>query len=327
MENVDLILPLAVFLATVVLVITVSRGVLGGRDVLRKRLERYTSDAEPHWASPVEAGSRSILRQRQLSRFQVVQSVLSGSSYAERVAAELEAAAVPLRVGEYLLLRLVCAAILMLPVPILGIWPPVALPLGLAGFFAPRVQIARRKQQRLKQFNDSLVDALTMMSNALRSGSSFLQAIDMVSRELTPPLSEEFGRVVAEVGIGTGVDVALTNLSRRVRSYDLYLTVTAIQIQRQTGGNLAEVLSNIAYTIRERIKLLRQVEVLTAQERMSGLVVGLLPIVALVGFSIISPGYTKPFIETEIGHYMLAAAFVLEVVGFVAMNRLSKIDV
>src|SRR5205823_3967147 len=111
----------------------------------------------------------------------------------------------------------------------------------------------------------------------------------LVAQELTPPLTVEFTRTIAEINVGTTVEEALLNLTRRVKSYDLYLTVTAVLVQRETGGNLAEVLDNIAYTIRERIRLLRQVQVLTAQERMGSYVVGALPVGALIGFSFLSP--------------------------------------
>jgi len=192
---------------------------------------------------------------------------------------------------------------------------------------APRFYVSQRQSQRLQKFNDSLVDALTMMSNALKSGSSFLQSLDLVSRELAPPLSEEFARVVAEVSIGTPVEEALLNLSRRVKSYDLYLTVTAMLVQRETGGNLAEVLENISYTIRERVRLLRQVQVLTAQERMGSYVVGALPVGALIGFSVLSPGYTDIFFKSTVGYAMLGATVALQVIGFMIMKAVAKIDV
>jgi tight adherence protein B len=194
------------------------------------------------------------------------------------------------------------------------------LPVGLFGFFLRRFWVSRRKQQRLAKFNETRVDAL-------KSGSSFLQALDLVSRELIPPWSEEFARVVAEIGIGTPVDDGLLARSRRVPSYDLYLTVTATLVQRQTGGNLAEVLQSISHTIRERFRLLRQVQVLMAQERISAIVVAALPVVGLIGISLISPSYMKPKFEIFTGHVMFGAAFAFEVVGFVAMGQVAKIDV
>ncbi len=275
----------------------------------------------------VRTSTTTILRQKELSRFSFVQSVLSGSTQAESIAIELAEANIPLRVGEYLILRALCAAVLLIPIPVIGLPLPLAVPMGLFGFFLPKFYVSRRKNQRLDKFNESLVDALIMMANALKSGSSFLQALDLVSRELTPPLSEEFARVVQEIGIGTPVDDALVSLGTRVPSYDLYLTVTAMLVQRQTGGNLAEVLSSISHTIRERFRLLRQVQVLTAQERMSAIVVAALPIVGLIGFSVLSPSYTKPLFETTTGHIMLAGALGLEIVGFFVMGQVSKIDV
>jgi tight adherence protein B len=328
MEVLPLLTPLVVFLATVELALAAFTLTNGDQRVLRQRLAGYSPTSGPSSIVPDrEDGNRTILRERQFSRVGVVQAVLDRSSYADRLATELEGAAMPLRVGEYLFLRAACALVLMIPVAIFGVWWPLAIPLALIGFHVPKLYVGRRRQQRLVRFNDSLVDALTMMANALKSGSSFLQAVDLVGRELPPPLSEEFGRVVTEISIGTQVDDLLDHLSKRVPSYDLYLTVTAMQVQRQTGGNLAELLENISYTIRERIRLLRQVQVLTAQERMSAIVVGMLPVVALVGFSLLSPGYIQPFVNSQVGRILLGGAFAFQVVGFVVMNRLAKIDV
>jgi tight adherence protein B len=326
MDPTSLALPILVAMLTIALVILLLRGASGVDGEVQARLATYerVGDETPYaHRQPVT----NVLRQRELSRFSVVQSALRGSSRAEHIAQELAEAGVPLRVGEYLILRCSVAILLALPVLVVGAPLPLMLPLGLFGFFLPKFWVSRRKQQRLVKFNETLVDALIMMANALKSGSSFLQALDLVSRELTPPLSLEFARAVGEISIGTPVDDALTNMCKRIPSYDLYLTVTAILVQRQTGGNLAEVLQSISHTIRERFRLIRQVQVLTAQERMSAIVVAALPVVGLIGFTLISPSYMHPMFDTFTGHMMLGAAFGFEVVGFVVMGQVAKIDV
>ena len=147
----------------------------------------------------------------------------------------------------------------------------------------PRFWLGRRKSGRLNAFNKQLPDTITLIANALRAGSSFLQAIELVVRESRPPISTEFGRVIREVNLGLPFDEALENMVRRVRSDDLELMATAISIQHQVGGNLAEILDSIAYTIRERVRIKGEIRTLTAQQRLSGYVVGFLPI-ALAGF-------------------------------------------
>ena len=143
-------------------------------------------------------------------------------------------------------------------------------------------------------FNKQLPDTITLIANALRAGSSFLQAIELVVRESRPPVSTEFGRVIREVNLGLPFEQALENMVRRVRSDDLELMATAISIQHQVGGNLAEILDSIAYTIRERVRIKGEIRTLTAQQRLSGYVVGFLPI-ALAGFLFIAaPNFMEP---------------------------------
>ena len=145
-----------------------------------------------------------------------------------------------------------------------------------------------------KAFNDHLADTITLIANALRAGASFLQAIELVVRETQPPISTEFNRVIREVNLGLPFEQALNNMVRRVRSDDLELMTTAITIQHQVGGNLAEILDSIAFTIRERVRIIGEIRVLTAQQRMSGYVVAGLPIGLVVILSVIAPKFMEP---------------------------------
>ena len=147
----------------------------------------------------------------------------------------------------------------------------------VVGFWLPSFWLNRRKGKRLKAFNDDLADTIMLLANSLRAGSSFLQSIEMVVREAQPPISTEFARVIREVNLGLPLDEALANLTRRVRSDDLELMTTAIAIHHTVGGNLAEILDSIAFTIRERVRIKGEIRTLTAQQRMSGYVVGFLP--------------------------------------------------
>jgi tight adherence protein B len=203
----------------------------------------------------------------------------------------------------------------------------LAIPIGFIGFYLPKFYVKRLQKKRVNTFNDQLVDGLSMMANALRSGSSFLQSLDLVGRELPAPIGEEFTQVVAEVGVGMPIDDALRGLTERVKSYDLYLCVTAMVVQRQTGGNLAEVLENISNIIRERIKLLRQVEVMSAEERFSAMIVGLIPVLILVILMFLNPNYHGPFLETTIGKVIFGVAGTLQLLGFWLMQKVAQIDV
>lgn len=295
------------------------------REKLQQRLVAYGEAAET--VTPTTAKPDSVLKRRDYSNIPVLQRLLSATRFADDVAVNLAGAGVPLRVGEYLLLRWVSALGAYAIGTTLGLPWLFALPLAFVGFDAPTFYVNHRKQLRIRRFDDQLVDAITMMANALKAGSSFLQAMDLVSRELPRPLAEEFAQVVGEVNVGATLDDALERLCKRIKSYDLNLLVTAILIQRQTGGNPCEVLENIAYTIRERGRLLRQVQVLTAQQRLAAIVVGLLPLGLVVLLQLMSPSYYQPFLSATIGRILLGTAFCLELVGFVTLNRLAKLDV
>ena len=197
---------------------------------------------------------------------------------------------------------------------------PIILLVGLlVGFMLPRFWLGRRKSGRLKSFDKQLPDTITLIANALRAGSSFLQAIELVVRESRPPISTEFGRVIREVNLGLAFDVALENMVRRVRSDDLELMATAIAIQHQVGGNLAEILDSIAFTIRERVRIKGEIQTLTAQQRLSGYVVGFLPI-GLAGFLFIAaPRFMDPMFDDRVSLIGLPAGVIILFIGGFAM--------
>ncbi|HJW21336.1 MAG TPA: type II secretion system F family protein [Candidatus Limnocylindrales bacterium] len=202
------------------------------------------------------------------------------------------------------------------------------------GFVGPRFWLARRKSGRLNAFNKQLPDTITLIANALRAGSSFLQSIELVVRESRPPISIEFGRVIREVNLGLPFDTALENMVRRVRSEDFELMATAIAIQHQVGGNLAEILDSIAFTIRERVRIKGEIRALTAQQRMSGYVVGGLPF-ALALFIYISapkffdPMFQKPpdLIGIPLGVILIGIAVFMMILGFFFIRRIVDIEV
>ena len=205
---------------------------------------------------------------------------------------------------------------------------------GFVGFLLPRFLLSRRKSGRLNAFNKQLPDTITLIANALRAGSSFLQAIELVVRESRPPISTEFGRVIREVNLGLPFDQALENMVRRVRSDDLELMATAISIQHQVGGNLAEILDSIAYTIRERVRIKGEIRTLTAQQRMSGYVVAGLPIGLAGILFIIAPGFMAPMFLNPPAVLGLPAGVVILMfggfmmfLGFLAIRQIVDIEV
>jgi tight adherence protein B len=187
--------------------------------------------------------------------------------------------------------------------------------------------VGRRIGSRLNAFNKQLPDTITLLSNSLRAGSSFLQSIELVSRESPAPMGPEMGRVVREVNLGLSMEEALSNLVRRIKSDDLDLMVTAIGVQQQVGGNLAEILDTIAFTIRERVRIKGEIRTLTAQGRYSGYLVAFLPIAIMVTLNFINPEFMQPLFTELIGQILLVVGAIMMLIGFFAIQKITDIKV
>lgn len=195
------------------------------------------------------------------------------------------------------------------------------------GGYLPYFGLRMVKAKRLAKFNGQIGDALVIMANSLRSGFSFLQAMDMVRKELPNPIAKEFSAALQEMNWGTPTEEALQNMSSRVNSEDLELVVTALLIQRQVGGNLAEVLDSISNTIRERVRIKGEIKTLTAQGRMSGLVVGFLPFGLTGIIYLINPAYIKILFTCKSGIIMVSLAMLSQVLGLVLIRKIIQIPV
>jgi len=198
----------------------------------------------------------------------------------------------------------------------------------LAGLLGFGWYIRYLQQRRLNQFNEQLVDTLNLIINGLRAGFSLPQALDAVAKEMPPPVSEEFRRLVQELQIGIPRDKALDNLVKRMPSQDLDLVVTAMKIQQEVGGPLTEILENTVHTIRERIRIQGEIRTLTAQVRFSGMVLSLMPICLFLIIYRIAPDYAGQFLRNGLcGYSMLGLALVLIGTGYYIMRRIAQIEV
>lgn len=196
---------------------------------------------------------------------------------------------------------------------------------ALAGILMGLALLGLRIRRRRKKFTNQLGDMLTMVANALRAGFSFMQAFELISREMDAPMGREVQLVVNEVNLGNTLESALDNMQRRVASPDFELVVTAVLIQRQVGGDLASILDTISETIAERVRMRRETQTLTAQGRLSGWVLVLIPF-ALGGFlSVVNPGYLRPLFDTELGRMCMIGAMVLELIGILVIRRIVDI--
>lgn len=196
------------------------------------------------------------------------------------------------------------------------------------GLFLPRLYVGRQKNKRLNRFNDQLQDMLNLVVNGLRAGFSTVQAMEAVSKELPSPISTEFRRVVQEMALGLSMDTALSNLFRRIPSDDLDLIIVAINVQREVGGNLAEILNTISYTIRERVRIKGEIRVLTSQVMYSGRFLALLPIILSLVLWFLNRSYMMTFFDNLIcGIIMLSVAAIMVGTGYFIMTRIANIEV
>lgn len=198
---------------------------------------------------------------------------------------------------------------------------------ALAGILMGLALLGLRIRRRRKKFTNQLGDMLTMVANALRAGFSFMQAFELISREMDAPMGREVQLVVNEVNLGNTLESALDNMQRRVASPDFELVVTAVLIQRQVGGDLASILDTISETIAERVRMRREVMALTAQGRASGWVLAAIPVGLFIILYMMSPNYLSPLLDTEIGQMCIVGALILEVIGFFVIQRIVDINI
>ena len=333
-------LAIAAIAAVAIFLIAVGLSMARGGSDVNARLQRYASTKTEKPAA--ESGASPSLAEALQSSAAMAQlnKVVEQRDFGANLAREIARADLRLKVSEYLVIwagTTVGVPILMvlLSVAMPTLRSPLVLLIGLLiGFMLPRLWLGRRKSSRINAFNKQLPDTITLIANALRAGSSFLQAIELVVRESRPPISLEFGRVIREVNLGLSFDTALENMVRRVRSDDLELMATAIAIQHTVGGNLAEILDSIAFTIRERVRIKGEIRTLTAQQRLSGYVVGFLPI-GLAGFLFIAaPQFMQPMFDDRASLLGLPAGIVILFVGgfmmflgFMVIRRIVDIEV
>ena len=251
---------------------------------------------------------------------------ISSRGFADRILLMLMRAGVKLRPSEYVAISTGAALILAILAGI-TLKNVVAELLGIMiGLIGPYLYVKNLQTRRLTTFNRQLPDALSLMGSAIRSGYSFSRAMQMVSDEMPAPISEEFKRVLNETNVGLPTDVALTRMESRIPSYDLELVVTAVIIQQQIGGNLAEIIDNIASTIRDRVRVEGELAALTAEGRISGVVLVAMPFFMALVISILNPKYLSTLIREPTGIMLVCGGLFLQVLGALVIKRMLAFD-
>jgi len=309
---------LGVFFGTALLVLSaygfINRWRLAAAAELRSRL----GDAAP----VIE--QVNILRQTRRSSVAFLDELLDRMSLSQAIEYELRRAGAVWSVGEFLLGSAIAASFLLL---IFQQWGFVAAWFGaIIGAAAPFLVLRQMKAKRKKKFEEQLPDAIDMIVNAMRAGFSFQAALKFVGDEVPSPLGEEFTRVYDEQRLGADVRSALLAMQERVDTLDVKMLVTSLLIQRETGGNLSEVLSGLASLVRDRGALRGQVDTLTAEPKFAGRVLAFLPVVAFFAFSYLNKPMMVPMMTTRTGQYVLLYAGLSIAVGYFVMMKIADIE-
>lgn len=199
--------------------------------------------------------------------------------------------------------------------------------LTILGFFTPSILVKYYSRKRVRMFNEQLVDALQNMSNALKAGLSLQQAMGTIAQDFQPPISQEFGLALKEIKLGVSVEEALKNMGERVKCEDLDLFITSTNIAKTMGGNLSEMFENIANTIRQRFKIEGRIKALTAQGKLQGFIIGIMPIVIWFIMDWMRPDLMEPMLKHWFGYALIGAILVMEIIGAIIIKRIVDIDV
>jgi tight adherence protein B len=290
---------------------------------IKQRLNALTSET----AAEEEEILYPILRDDKLSEIPTVNRILSKFRFSHNLQRLIDQAGIPVKAGALVLGILSLGGLAFLLVLYLLNNLILAFVAAFVAGSLPYLYVRRRKRKRKEEFESLLPEAMDIMTNALKAGFSFESALSMVAREIPDPVGIEFAVAFEEQNLGTSLSEALSNMEKRIESEDLDLFITALLIQRKTGGNLVEILEKIGNTIRERFRLRREVRIFTAQGRFSGFILVLLPMVVAVAISVLNPEYLKILLVERIGNYLLGGAIIMQIVGIWLIRRIINIQI
>jgi tight adherence protein B len=289
--------------------------------VLRDRLSTIQKPAEQ--ATP----DLALLRDEVMSRIPAFDTFLRRSERVSLLQKMLQQGSVDVRAGNFLMLCVVSAVVLALVAAIAGGNLLFGWVGAVVGFFVPYAYASHMRTKRFAKFEEKFPEAIDTLARAVRAGHAFTTALEMIANEVAEPVAGEFRQLYEEQKFGLPVRDALLNLADRVPLVDIKFFVTAVMLQRETGGNLAEILDNLSYVIRERFKILRQVRVHTAQGRLTMVLLMALPPTVVVVMLIINPGFIQPLFSDPIGHALIVGGITMQTLGYFVIRRIIRIQV
>ncbi|MHB8510251.1 MAG: type II secretion system F family protein [Candidatus Dormibacteria bacterium] len=277
--------------------------------------------------SNLTASAPATPREALTGAMDAFERVFTSRPRTSKVADSLARADLKLRVSEYALVVLGAMVGAFALAYVINHTFIVALIFGVLAYFVPGFYLRFRQRKRFRQLNNQLGDTILLLSNALKAGYSFAQAMSTIAKSAPHPMSDEFNRAVREMNLGITVDDALDHMNTRIESDDFDLMVTAVQIHRVVGGNLAEILDTIAFTIRERIRIQGEIRTLTAQARASGYIITGLPFGLAAILTLISPSYIVPLFQEPLGWGLITLALIMMAIGYSIIKKISNIEV
>jgi tight adherence protein B len=322
--NTPMVVAACAFVAVTAFVLLVSNLLGRNRTTISRRLDNHTVALDV--VDPKRQERIDVLKHERYSNIDVLNSILSKLRPARTAVSELTRADVSIGVGAYLALRLLVGFLLCVAIYLVVGNLLVGLVGLVVGLMVPRLWLRLRTRKRLKALEAQLAEAIDLLVGSLRAGHGFLQGLESVSREIGNPMRKELAGVLEQVNVGVNPIDALQAMTERVPSYDLALMVAAITVQRQTGGNLAEVLENLAATVRERRRVRGEVHALTTGPRVSGYVLAAIPFLLFLYFLTVSSDYRDIMLGTTYGKMLLGVAAVWSSIGFFFSNKMAKVE-
>jgi len=295
------------------------------RTEVDERIDKYVEEQKP-----TIPDAKNIKRQSTMVT-DWINTRVQRTSAGDSIARQLARADLKFKPGEYVALMIISSFLVGLIGFVLGGKSILLAAAGLIfGLTLPRMYVRQEQGKRLRRFNNQLGDMLNLTVNGLRAGFSTMQAMESISKELDAPISDEFRRVVQEMQLGLSMEKALDNLLRRIPSPDLDLVVTAINVQREVGGNLAEIMDTISHTIRERVRIKGEIRVLTSQQSFSGKFLALMPVFVVLALLIFNKSYILEFTNPEnapCGYIAIGISVLLITFGYLALKKLAEVEV
>lgn len=287
--------------------------------------ERLASERKAPERAPEE--ELALLRDEQLSKIPALDNLLRRSERVSAIQKVLTQAGMTMRAGNFLGVCAVTGIVTAIVIYNLSKRIEITGVAMMVGFLLPYSYASYRRNQRFEKFEELFPEAIDTLARAVRAGHAFTTALEMITNEVAEPVSGEFRQLYEEQKFGMPVRDALINLTERMPLVDVKFFVTAVMLQRETGGNLAEILDNLSYVIRERFKIQRQVRVYTAQGRLTmALLMGMPPIIVTT-MLLLNPGFIRPLFSDPIGHTLLVAGITLQTVGYFVIRKIIRIQV